>query len=129
MNIINQITAQAETVEGVKLLDVDPGAATNRTVVTLVGTPDQVMEAAFRCIKKAKELIDMYGIASPIFMTFYSKMIVRLPGEHTVSAVGFQNTLSKNNACRDIIFFHFPDSTMLIHGIPKRLTAAVILSC
>jgi len=59
MNIINQITAQAETVEGVKLLDVDPGAATNRTVVTLVGTPDQVMEAAFRCIKKAKELIDM----------------------------------------------------------------------
>jgi len=59
MNIINQITAQAETVEGVKLLDVDPGAATNRTVVTLVGAPDQVMEAAFRCIKKAKELIDM----------------------------------------------------------------------
>ncbi|MBO4581732.1 MAG: glutamate formimidoyltransferase [Bacteroidales bacterium] len=59
MNIINQIVAQAETVEGVKLLDVDPGSTTNRTVVTFVGTPDEVCEAAFRCIKKAQELIDM----------------------------------------------------------------------
>lgn len=59
INIINQIVAQAETVEGVKLLDVDPGASTNRTVVTFVGTPEEVCEAAFRCIKKAQELIDM----------------------------------------------------------------------
>ncbi|MCK9618227.1 MAG: glutamate formimidoyltransferase [Lentimicrobiaceae bacterium] len=59
MNIINQITLQAKTVEGVRLLDVDPGAATNRTVVTLVGTPEEIIEAAFRCIKKAMELIDM----------------------------------------------------------------------
>ncbi|MBU0488245.1 MAG: glutamate formimidoyltransferase [Bacteroidetes bacterium] len=59
MAIINQITAQIETVDGVKLLDVDPGAATNRTVVTMVGTPDEVIEAAFRAIKKASELIDM----------------------------------------------------------------------
>ncbi len=59
MNIINQIAAQAETVEGVKLLDVDPGSTTNRTVVTFVGTPNEVCEAAFRCIKKAQELIDM----------------------------------------------------------------------
>lgn len=59
MNIINQITVQAKTVEGVRLLDVDPGAATNRTVVTLVGTPEEIIEAAFRCIKKAMELIDM----------------------------------------------------------------------
>ena len=59
MNIINQIVAQVETVEGVKLLDVDPGSTTNRTVVTFVGTPNEVCEAAFRCIKKAQELIDM----------------------------------------------------------------------
>jgi glutamate formiminotransferase len=59
MNIIKQITDEIESVEGVKLLDVDPGKATNRTVVTFVGTPDEVCEAAFRAAKKAKELIDM----------------------------------------------------------------------
>ena len=59
MSIIKQITDQIETVDGVKLLDVDPGKATNRTVVTLVGTPDAVVEAAFRAIKKASEIIDM----------------------------------------------------------------------
>ncbi len=59
MGIIKQITDQMETVEGVKLLDVDPGKATNRTVVTIVGEPDAVVEAAFRGIKKAAEIIDM----------------------------------------------------------------------
>jgi glutamate formiminotransferase/formiminotetrahydrofolate cyclodeaminase len=59
MNIIKQITDEIETVEGVKLLDVDLGAATNRTVVTFVGTPDEVIEAAFRAVKKASEVIDM----------------------------------------------------------------------
>src|SRR6266545_2158395 len=59
MNVIRQITDQIETVEGVKLLNVDPGKATNRTVVTFVGTPGAVVEAAFRGIKKAGELIDM----------------------------------------------------------------------
>lgn len=59
MGIIRQITDQIEAVEGVSLLDVDPGAATNRTVVTFVGTPDEVLEAAFRAVKKASELIDM----------------------------------------------------------------------
>jgi len=59
MDVIKVITDQAETVEGVKLLDVDPGAATNRTVVTFVGPPEAVIEAAFRCIKKAMEVIDM----------------------------------------------------------------------
>lgn len=59
MGIIKQITDQIETVDGVKLLDVDPGAATNRTVVTLVGSPDEVIEAAFRAVKKASQLIDM----------------------------------------------------------------------
>ncbi|MCF8370161.1 MAG: glutamate formimidoyltransferase [Bacteroidales bacterium] len=59
MNIIKQITNQIESVEGVRLLDVDPGKTTNRTVVTMVGTPDEVIEAAFLSIKKASELIDM----------------------------------------------------------------------
>ena len=58
-NIIDKITAEIDGVEGVKLLDVEPGKATNRTVVTFVGTPDEVIEAAFRAVKKASELIDM----------------------------------------------------------------------
>lgn len=59
MAIIKQITDEIEKVEGVKLLDVDPGAATNRTVVTFVGSPDEVIEAAFQAVKKAASLIDM----------------------------------------------------------------------
>ena len=59
MNIINQITAEIEKVEGVRLLNVDPGKATNRTVVTMVGEPSKVIDAAFLAIKKAGELIDM----------------------------------------------------------------------
>jgi glutamate formiminotransferase/formiminotetrahydrofolate cyclodeaminase len=59
MAIIKQITDQIESVEGIKLLDVDPGKATNRTVVTFVGNPDAVVNAAFLAIKRASELIDM----------------------------------------------------------------------
>jgi glutamate formiminotransferase / formiminotetrahydrofolate cyclodeaminase len=59
MHVIKMITDEIEKVEGVKLLDVDPGAATNRTVVTFVGTPDAVVEAAFVGIRKAMEVIDM----------------------------------------------------------------------
>jgi len=59
LNIIKQITNEIESVEGVRLLNVDPGKATNRTVVTMVGAPEPVIEAAFRAIKKAGELIDM----------------------------------------------------------------------
>jgi glutamate formiminotransferase/formiminotetrahydrofolate cyclodeaminase len=59
VRIIEQITSEAETVEGVSLLNVDPGKATHRTVVTFVGNPESVVEAAFRCIRKAGELIDM----------------------------------------------------------------------
>lgn len=59
MAVIKQITAQIEQVEGVRLLDVDPGKATNRTVVTFVGEPEAVIEAAFLAVKKASELIDM----------------------------------------------------------------------
>ena len=59
MSIIKQITDEIEKIEDVKLLDVDPGKATNRTVVTFVGTPEAVVEAAVQAIKKAAELIDM----------------------------------------------------------------------
>ena len=59
LQIINQITDAISSVDGVKLLNVDPGKATNRTVVTLVGEPAAVVEAAFRAIQKAAELIDM----------------------------------------------------------------------
>jgi len=59
MNVIKQITNEIERVKGVKLLDVDPGEATNRTVVTFVGDPDAVVEAAFQAVKRAGQLIDM----------------------------------------------------------------------
>ncbi|OGD14131.1 MAG: glutamate formimidoyltransferase [Candidatus Aminicenantes bacterium RBG_16_66_30] len=58
---IGAITREIEAVPGVKLLDVDPGASTNRTVVTFIGTPEAVKEAAFRAIAKAAEVIDMRG--------------------------------------------------------------------
>jgi len=56
---IKTIANVVTEVEGVKLLDIDPGKATNRTVITFVGEPEQVIEAAFKLIKKASELIDM----------------------------------------------------------------------
>jgi glutamate formiminotransferase/formiminotetrahydrofolate cyclodeaminase len=59
LEVIRQITAAIEAVEGVSLLNVDPGASTNRTVVTFAGTPEAAVEAAFRGIQKAAELIDM----------------------------------------------------------------------
>ncbi|MBN2864291.1 MAG: glutamate formimidoyltransferase [Bacteroidales bacterium] len=59
MSVIRQITGAIEVVEGVKLLDVDPGKDTNRTVVTFVGEPEAVSEAAFQAVKKASEVIDM----------------------------------------------------------------------
>lgn len=59
LSIIKQITDAIESVEGIKLLNVDPGAATNRTVVTFVGEPESVCKAAFKGIQKAAELIDM----------------------------------------------------------------------
>src|SRR5258708_712831 len=57
--VIQQITDEIQKVDGVRLLNVDPGKATNRTVVTFVGNPQAVVEAAFLAIKKAGELIDM----------------------------------------------------------------------
>src|SRR5438067_6258977 len=57
--LVRQITDAIRSVEGVSLLDVDPGASTNRTVVTFVGSPEAAVEAAFRGIQRAAELIDM----------------------------------------------------------------------
>ncbi len=59
LDVIRQITGAIESMDGVALLDVDPGATTNRTVVTFVGSPEAAVEAAFRAIQKAAELIDM----------------------------------------------------------------------
>ena len=59
MDVINQITDVIRQAKGVKLLDVDPGEATNRTVVTFVGSPEAVVETAFHAVKRAGELIDM----------------------------------------------------------------------
>jgi glutamate formiminotransferase/formiminotetrahydrofolate cyclodeaminase len=59
LDVIRQITAAIESVDGVSLLNVDPGASTNRTVVTFAGSPDAAIEAAFRGIQKAAELINM----------------------------------------------------------------------
>ena len=61
MDVIKQITDVIEKSEGVKLLDVDPGFTTNRTVVTFVGTPEEVIATAYKAIAKAKEVIDMRG--------------------------------------------------------------------
>src|SRR4051795_1270673 len=59
LDVIGQITAAIESVKGVSLLNIDPGASTNRTVVTFAGSPEAAVEAAFRGIQKAAELIDM----------------------------------------------------------------------
>lgn len=59
MSIIKQITDEIESVDGIQLLDIDPGKATNRTVVTFVGEPEPVVQAAFLALRKASELIDM----------------------------------------------------------------------
>jgi len=58
-DILKQIASAVQTVDGVKLLDIDPGKSTNRTVMTFVGAPEAVIEAAYRAIVKASELIDM----------------------------------------------------------------------
>ena len=58
-NVIQEISAVVETINGVRLLDVDPGHATNRTVITFVGEPQAVIDAAFLLIEKASQLIDM----------------------------------------------------------------------
>ena len=62
LEVIKQITNQIESVEGVKLLDVDPGEATNRTVVTFVGEPENVVEAAFKAVAKALQVAHAHQV-------------------------------------------------------------------
>ena len=97
MEVIRQITDQIETVEGVKLLDVDPGKATNRTVVTFVGTPDEVIEAAVRCVRKAAELIDMrhHSGEHPRFGATDVCPLVPVAGVTMEEAVEYARTLAK----------------------------------
>jgi glutamate formiminotransferase/formiminotetrahydrofolate cyclodeaminase len=97
MDIINQITGEIEAVEGVDLLDVDPGEATNRTVVTFVGTPDKVVDAAFNAVKKASELIDMgqHSGAHPRFGATDVCPLVPVSGLTMDDAVEYARKLAK----------------------------------
>src|SRR6056297_2308623 len=97
MEIIKQITHEIESIEGVSLLDVDPGKATNRTVVTFVGTPDEVCEAAFQAVKKAAELIDMrnHKGAHPRFGATDVCPLVPVAGISMDETVEYARTLAK----------------------------------
>jgi len=97
MNIIKQITDEIEKIEGIKLLDVDPGKATNRTVVTFVGNPNDVIEAAFQAIKKAGELIDMrtHKGEHPRMGTTDVCPLIPISGITTEETVAFAKMLGK----------------------------------
>ena len=87
--VIDQITDVIKSVQGVSLLDVDPGESTNRTVVTFIGEPEPVKEAAFRAAQKAAELIDMskhsgeharFGATDvPVLVTYHPAALLRNP--------------------------------------------------
>src|SRR6056297_113344 len=96
-NIISQITGQIESVKNVRLIDVDPGQATNRTVVTFVGEPEDVIEAAFRAVKKAQELIDMrnHKGAHPRFGATDVCPLVPVAGISMDETVEYARTLAK----------------------------------
>src|SRR6056297_4194783 len=97
MDIIKQITNEIEAIDGVSLLDVDPGQATNRTVVTFVGTPDETVEAAFQAVKKASELIDMskHSGAHPRFGATDVCPLVPVSGMDMDEAVEYARKLAK----------------------------------
>jgi glutamate formiminotransferase/formiminotetrahydrofolate cyclodeaminase len=97
MTVIAQITAEIEGVPGARLLDVDPGAATNRTVVTFVGEPEVVCEAAFRAVKKAAEVIDMRGHSGehPRFGATDVLPLVPVAGVSMDECVEYARTLGK----------------------------------
>ncbi|MDE7102008.1 MAG: glutamate formimidoyltransferase, partial [Bacteroidales bacterium] len=97
MNVIKQITDEVEKIEGVKLLDVDPGQATNRTVVTFVGEPEQVLEAAFQAIKKASQLIAMrtHHGAHPRFGATAVCPLIHVAGITMEETVEYARTLAK----------------------------------
>jgi glutamate formiminotransferase/formiminotetrahydrofolate cyclodeaminase len=97
MHVIRQITQVIEQVEGVRLLDVDPGKATNRTVITFVGTPEAVCEAAFQAVKKASELIDMrkHQGAHPRFGATDVCPLVPVSGISMDEVVNYARSLAK----------------------------------
>ncbi len=79
--VIKQITDAIESVQGIQLLDVDPGESTNRTVVTFIGEPEPVKEAAFRAVKKAAELIDMSQTQGRTFALWRNGCLPIRPGK------------------------------------------------
>ena len=97
MSVIKQITDQIESVDGVTLLDVDPGRATNRTVVTFVGPPEPVLEAAVRAVRTASELIDMRNHRGehPRFGATDVCPLVPVSGITMDETVGHARTLAK----------------------------------
>jgi glutamate formiminotransferase / formiminotetrahydrofolate cyclodeaminase len=97
MSVIKQITDAIESVEGISLLDVDPGQATNRTVVTFVGEPEPVMEAALLGIRKASELIDMrkHSGAHPRFGATDVCPLVPVKGVTMEETVDYARKLAK----------------------------------
>jgi glutamate formiminotransferase/formiminotetrahydrofolate cyclodeaminase len=98
--VIDAITRRIETVEGVKLLDVDPGRATNRTVVTFVGPPEEVVEAAVGAIAKATELIDMsrHSGEHPRFGATDVCPLVPVSGVTMEETVGYAHELARRLA-------------------------------
>jgi glutamate formiminotransferase/formiminotetrahydrofolate cyclodeaminase len=97
LSVIDKITAEIKKVKGVKLLDVDPGYDTNRTVVTMVGEPEAVMEAAFQAVKKSHELIDMrkHKGAHPRFGACDVCPIIPVSGVTMDDCVGYAHKLGK----------------------------------
>jgi len=97
LSVIDKITAEIKKIKGVKLLDVDPGYDTNRTVVTMVGEPEAVMEAAFQAVKKSHELIDMrkHKGAHPRFGACDVCPIIPVSGVTMDDCVGFAHKLGK----------------------------------
>ena len=97
MSVIKQITDQIESVDGVTLLDVDPGRATNRTVVTFVGPPEPVLEAAVRAVRTASESIDMRNHRGehPRFGATDVCPLVPVSGVTMDETVGHARTLAK----------------------------------
>jgi glutamate formiminotransferase/formiminotetrahydrofolate cyclodeaminase len=95
--VIREITARIEEIEGVRLLDVDPGRATNRTVVTFAGEPEAVVEAAFRAAARGAELIDMrrHKGAHPRFGALDVCPLVPVAGVTMEETVAYARALAK----------------------------------
>ncbi len=97
LSVIRQITDEIEAVDGVKLLDFDPGKATNRTVVTFAGTPEEVVEAAVRGVRKASELIDMtkHSGEHPRFGTTDVCPLIPIAGVTMEETAGYARELAR----------------------------------